>query len=46
MSDMAKLSWNAVHKRFGGPPVLDGMDLSVGHGRSLVLIGGSGRASR
>lgn len=39
----AKLHWKGVSKRFGGPPVLDGLDLSVASGRSLVIIGGSGQ---
>ena len=43
MTQTPKLRWNAVHKRFGGPPVLDGMELAVSSGRSLVLIGGSGQ---
>jgi phospholipid/cholesterol/gamma-HCH transport system ATP-binding protein len=38
-----KLAWKGVHKRFEGAPVLDGLDLSVGAGRSLVIIGGSGQ---
>ena len=37
-----RLEWRGVHKSFGGPPVLAGFDLSVGPGRSLVIIGGSG----
>ena len=39
----AKLEWRGVHKRFGGAPVLDGLDLAVAPGRSLVIIGGSGQ---
>jgi len=31
-----------VHKRFGPKPVLNGLDLSVARGESLVIIGGSG----
>jgi phospholipid/cholesterol/gamma-HCH transport system ATP-binding protein len=38
-----KLAWKGVRKRFDGAPVLDGLDLSVGTGRSLVIIGGSGQ---
>ena len=38
-----KLAWSGVHKRFGGKPVLDGLDLDVAPGRSLVVIGGSGQ---
>jgi phospholipid/cholesterol/gamma-HCH transport system ATP-binding protein len=37
-----KLEWKGVSKRFDGP-VLDGLDLSVAAGRSLVIIGGSGQ---
>ncbi len=43
MNMVPKLCWQGVSKRFGGPRVLDGMDLSVMPGRSLVLIGGSGQ---
>ena len=39
----AKLEWRRVAKRFGGAPVLDGLDLAVAPGRSLVIIGGSGQ---
>ena len=38
-----KLEWRGVAKRFDGPPVLRGLDLSVMAGRSLVIIGGSGQ---
>jgi phospholipid/cholesterol/gamma-HCH transport system ATP-binding protein len=38
-----KLEWKGVAKRFEGAPVLDGLDLSVAPGRSLVIIGGSGQ---
>jgi len=38
-----KLAWKGVSKRFEGRPVLDGLDLSVAPGRSLVIIGGSGQ---
>ena len=38
-----KLAWHGVSKHFDGPPVLDGFDLSVEAGRSLVIIGGSGQ---
>ncbi len=38
-----KLEWRGVAKRFGGEPVLRGLDLSVAAGRSLVIIGGSGQ---
>jgi phospholipid/cholesterol/gamma-HCH transport system ATP-binding protein len=42
MTDIPKLEWKGVRKRFDGP-VLDGLDLSVAAGRSLVIIGGSGQ---
>ena len=38
-----KLAWKGVTKRFEGRTVLDGLDLSVAPGRSLVIIGGSGQ---
>ena len=37
------LEWRAVSKRFGGKVVLDGLDLTVDAGRSLVIMGGSGQ---
>jgi phospholipid/cholesterol/gamma-HCH transport system ATP-binding protein len=37
-----KLAWVGVKKRLGGRDVLQGLDLDVGAGRSLVVIGGSG----
>ena len=40
------LEWRDVRKRFAGPPVLDGLSLSVAAGRSLVIIGGSGQGDR
>ncbi|MGR4863875.1 ABC transporter ATP-binding protein [Caulobacter sp. LARHSG274] len=43
MTDTAKLEWKAVRKRFDKGAVLDGLDLSVAAGRSLVIIGGSGQ---
>ncbi len=43
MTETAKLEWKGVRKRFGGAPVLDGLNLSVASGRSLVIIGGSGQ---
>lgn len=43
MTDTAKLEWRGVRKRFDRTPVLDGLDLSVAPGRSLVIIGGSGQ---
>jgi phospholipid/cholesterol/gamma-HCH transport system ATP-binding protein len=39
-SDMIKL--DNVHKSFGPKTVLDGIDLTVKRGQSLVIIGGSG----
>lgn len=38
-----KLAWKGVIKRFEGRAVLDGLDLSVAPGKSLVIIGGSGQ---
>jgi phospholipid/cholesterol/gamma-HCH transport system ATP-binding protein len=38
-----KLEWRGVSKAFNGRPVLDGLDLAVAPGRSLVIIGGSGQ---
>lgn len=38
-----KLAWKGVTKRFGDRTILDGLDLSVAAGRSLVIIGGSGQ---
>jgi phospholipid/cholesterol/gamma-HCH transport system ATP-binding protein len=37
-----KIELKGVHKRFGPKIVLDGVDLSVDPGESLVIIGGSG----
>jgi phospholipid/cholesterol/gamma-HCH transport system ATP-binding protein len=37
-----KIEMNDVHKRFGSKVVLDGINLSVQPGESLVIIGGSG----
>jgi len=42
MTQTPKLEWKGVRKRFDGP-VLDGLDLSVAAGKSLVIIGGSGQ---
>ena len=39
----AKLEWRHVTKRFGANKVLDGLNLSVGKGRSLALLGRSGQ---
>lgn len=38
-----KLEWKGVSKAFDGQKVLDGLDLAVAAGRSLVIIGGSGQ---
>jgi phospholipid/cholesterol/gamma-HCH transport system ATP-binding protein len=43
MTDLPKLEWKGVSKRFDSLQVLDGLDLSVAAGRSLVIIGGSGQ---
>jgi phospholipid/cholesterol/gamma-HCH transport system ATP-binding protein len=40
---LPKLEWRNVSKRFARAPVLDGLNLAVAPGRSLVLIGGSGQ---
>jgi phospholipid/cholesterol/gamma-HCH transport system ATP-binding protein len=37
-----KIALKHVHKRFGHKVVLNGIDLEVGRGESLVVIGGSG----
>ncbi|MFZ4601033.1 MAG: ABC transporter ATP-binding protein [Caulobacterales bacterium] len=42
MSPPAKLAWVGVRKRLGGRDVLQGVDLDVAAGRSLVVIGASG----
>ena len=42
MSSDAKIALKGVHKRFGKKVVLDGIDLEVPRGKSLVVIGGSG----
>ncbi len=38
----AKIELKGVYKSFGAKKVLDGIDLSVAQGESLVVIGGSG----
>ena len=38
----AKISLAGVAKRFGSKVVLDGVDLDVAPGESMVIIGGSG----
>ncbi|MGE3302149.1 MAG: ABC transporter ATP-binding protein [Hyphomonadaceae bacterium] len=42
MTMAAKLRLENVHKTLGGRAVLQGVDLDVDSGRSLVIIGGSG----
>jgi phospholipid/cholesterol/gamma-HCH transport system ATP-binding protein len=42
-SGTPKLKWQGVRKAFGGKKVLQGLDLDVAPGRSLVIIGGSGQ---
>ena len=42
MSDTPKISMRGVHKAFGRKVVLNGIDLDVGVGESVVIIGGSG----
>src|SRR6201991_1614448 len=37
-----KVELRGVRKRFGSKVVLDGLNLSIAHGESLVVIGGSG----
>jgi phospholipid/cholesterol/gamma-HCH transport system ATP-binding protein len=43
MSEAPKLEWRGVRIRLSDRWVLDGLDLSVNQGRSLVIIGGSGQ---
>jgi phospholipid/cholesterol/gamma-HCH transport system ATP-binding protein len=42
MTSIPKIEWRNVRKAFGSKQVLDGIDLSVSPGESLVIIGGSG----
>jgi phospholipid/cholesterol/gamma-HCH transport system ATP-binding protein len=42
MSASPKISVRGLKKSFGHKVVLDGIDLDVGHGESVVVIGGSG----
>src|SRR5690606_28220938 len=42
MNEQPKISFRDVHKRFGRKVVLDGINLDVPRGKSLVVIGGSG----
>lgn len=41
-TDSPKVELRGVKKRFGSKIVLDGIDLTLGSGQSLVVIGGSG----
>ena len=42
MTETPKIRLRGVHKSFGRKAVLDGVDLDVGAGESVVVIGGSG----
>ncbi len=42
MNENSKISLRGVKKSFGQKVVLDGIDLDVGRGESVVVIGGSG----
>ncbi|HTK79029.1 MAG TPA: ATP-binding cassette domain-containing protein [Rhizomicrobium sp.] len=42
MAGTPKVELRGVKKRFGPKVVLDGVDLKIDHGQSLVVIGGSG----
>lgn len=42
IQDTPKISVSGLHKRFGSNQVLSGIDLEIGRGKSLVIIGGSG----
>jgi len=42
MSTIPKIEISGVYKSFGSKKVLDGVDLTVGAGESVVVIGGSG----
>jgi phospholipid/cholesterol/gamma-HCH transport system ATP-binding protein len=42
MSETAKISLRNIHKSFGSKKVLDGVNLDIHAGDSLVIIGGSG----
>ena len=42
MSDQIKLSVRNLHKSFGEKRILDGIDIDLKQGESLVVIGGSG----
>ncbi len=42
MADVPKIQLSNVHKSFGDKRVLNGIDLEIGVGESVVVIGGSG----
>src|SRR5437868_14857813 len=42
LKSTAKVELRGVKKRFGSKVVLDGLDLTIEKGQSLVVIGGSG----
>ena len=42
MTETAKMALSHVHKAFGSNVVLDGLDLEIAQGESVVVIGGSG----
>jgi phospholipid/cholesterol/gamma-HCH transport system ATP-binding protein len=42
MAELPKIELTDVHKSFGSKVVLEGVDLSVARGESVVVIGGSG----
>ena len=42
MTDTPKITIRDLHKSFGPKKVLQGIDLEIGQGESLVVIGGSG----
>jgi len=42
MAETPKIELRNLSKRFGSKSVLDGVDLSIGRGESMVVIGGSG----
>ena len=42
MTETPKIKLTNLHKKFGSKVVLDGVDLTVMPGESLVIIGGSG----
>ena len=42
MTDQPKIDIRGLHKSFGKKKVLRGVDLSIGNGESVAIIGGSG----